>query len=570
MGNEQSTPGATSSSPDAASSAHASPLQAAADARDVAWSPCATAKNACPAPRVGAGAVLDDGTLVVIGGHSNEEEFGDVWALGAADETQWVKREPAGQAPRVRGGHSVVYDPNHGLVVFGGISHERGGYLADVQVLAPDLSAWLPVCATGELPCGRDKHSAVLAPGHRMLVFGGFGVQPPPEEEEDEDEDEDEHEDDEVKEGGKADVSEGKDDADEEPGHAEGGEGRGPSVDLGWFSDVYSLDLPTMRWTRLVVTGLAPPAPTSDDSGGVWGALAKKAAAAQPRTPAARAAHACAVLAPDLDGMEASSSGGATGMMMLLFGGRAATGRLNDLWVLEGLDTAPTWRQPEVSGAAPAPRSFHACTAVGAGCVAIYGGLDASGVHQNDLHLLHLPSTGPSAAAMPPASWAWVRVRQAGAMPSPRASPLLASRRMLTSSIITFGGSANPTEHGDATFFNDAYRLDLEPLLSALDSAQAAADAATASSAAQRDAPEVETEGIDPDATAALHTAKKPRVETHEEIETSEEDAAGSARKDGPPIAPEAVVATPMPAVPPVTFDFSKVPALDPRTGGLA
>ena len=66
MGNEQSTPGATSSSPDAASSAHASPLQAAADARDVAWSPCATAKNACPAPRVGAGAVLDDGTLVVM------------------------------------------------------------------------------------------------------------------------------------------------------------------------------------------------------------------------------------------------------------------------------------------------------------------------------------------------------------------------------------------------------------------------------------------------------------------------------------------------------------------------
>ena len=167
-----------------------------------------------------------------------------------------------------------------------------------MQVLAPDLSAWLPVCATGELPCGRDKHSAVLAPGHRMLVFGGFGVQPPPEEEEDEDEDEDEHEDDEVKEGGKADVSEGKDDADEEPGHAEGGEGRGPSVDLGWFSDVYSLDLPTMRWTRLVVTGLAPPAPTSDDSGGVWGALAKKAAAAQPRQHAARAAHACAVLAP--------------------------------------------------------------------------------------------------------------------------------------------------------------------------------------------------------------------------------------------------------------------------------
>ena len=78
--------------------------------------------------------------------------------------------------------------------------------------------------------------------------------------------------------------------------------------------------------------------------------------------------------------------------------------------------------------------------------------------------------------------------------------------------------------------------------------AQAAADG-DYPSAAQRDAPEVETKGIAPDATVALHTAKKPRVETHEEIETSEGDAAGSARKDGPPIAPEAVVATPVPAV---------------------
>ena len=162
-----------------------------------------------PSAEVRSGAVLDDGTLVVIGGHSNEEEFGDVWALGAADETQWVKREPAGQAPRVRGGHSVVYDPNHGLVVFGGISHERGGYLADVQVLAPDLVHGSP-CAQ-RVSCRADGTSTVvLAPGHRMLVFGGFGVQPPPEEEEDEDEDEDEHEDDEVKEGGKADVSRGR------------------------------------------------------------------------------------------------------------------------------------------------------------------------------------------------------------------------------------------------------------------------------------------------------------------------------------------------------------------------
>ena len=88
---------------------------------------------------------------MLVGGHNLEEEYSDVWSFGAG--ASWIKHEPEGRAPRARGGHTAVSAPAHGLVVFGGISHERGGYLADVNLLAPDLSAWVPVCATGELPC---------------------------------------------------------------------------------------------------------------------------------------------------------------------------------------------------------------------------------------------------------------------------------------------------------------------------------------------------------------------------------------------------------------------------------
>ena len=267
--------------------------------------------------------------------------------------------------------------------------------------------------------------------------------------------------------------------------------------------------------------------------------------------PAARAAHACAVLAPDLDGMEASSSG-CRRMMMLLFDGVQPPGASTTCGCSKNGHCADVAPARVMAPLRPELPRVH--------CRGRWLRRHLRWTRRLGCPSERSPSAAPAVdwpvSCCHAASLMGLGASQAGAMPSPRASPLLASRRMLTSSIITFGGSANPTEHGDATFFNDAYRLDLEPLLSALDSAQAEADAATASSAAQRDAPEVETEGIDPDATAALHTAKKPRVETHEEIETSEEDAAGSARKDGPPIAPEAVVAIPMPAVPPVTFDF--------------
>ena len=150
-----------------------------------------------PSPRVGAGGVLGN-DLIVVGGHAAGDELADVWSLSCNTLT-WKKLEPAGRPPRPRGGHTAVAVDELGVVVFGGLSHDKG-YLGDVALLggatAADL-AWTPVCATGELPQARDKHSAVVdAASRTMLVFGGFGVKPPDDEDDDDDDDDDDDGDD--------------------------------------------------------------------------------------------------------------------------------------------------------------------------------------------------------------------------------------------------------------------------------------------------------------------------------------------------------------------------------------
>ena len=72
-----------------------------------------------------------------------------------------------------------------------------------------------------------------------MLIFGGFGVLPKGDED-DEDEDEDE------------DGAEGEGEG-EEKESSEGGssEQRGPSVSMGWFDDLYTLDCSTWRWSKV-------------------------------------------------------------------------------------------------------------------------------------------------------------------------------------------------------------------------------------------------------------------------------------------------------------------------------
>ena len=297
-------------------------LQSALDTQEVLIAPISA--GAAPSPRETAGCAAKfanrQSGLVLFGGHGEQPEDNELWALGP--DQKWARVESdAGRKPGARSGHTAAWVSGVGLIVFGGLSHEKGRYLSDCHLLSDDGLKWTALSTTGvDLPCARDKHTAVVlasgataetgssnaaaAQGARMLVFGGFGVLP---KEEDEDEDEDE-----AAEDGQAD--------DGQPGDAEGEESRGPSVSMGWFDDVFALDCTDWRWAKITTDQ-----PTSE-------------------RPSARAAHTCCVLP------SAAEAGGC--QQMVLFGGRTVSGRSNDTWVLECEESSKgaSWSKPEVAG----------------------------------------------------------------------------------------------------------------------------------------------------------------------------------------------------------------------------
>ncbi|KAL1521410.1 hypothetical protein AB1Y20_021074 [Prymnesium parvum] len=418
MGNEQSTQATNRVE------AWSSQLQSALGTQEVVFENVEHATS--PTKRETAGAATPS-SLLLFGGHGELPEDNELWSLRSAPKAQWERVETgvAGglvRTPCARSGHSAVWADGVGLVVFGGLSHEKGRYLSDAHLLRQDEGrySWSPISASGvDLPCARDKHSAVVlqqrAEGELtspcMLVFGGFGVMPKEEESED--------------------------DSGEEEGEHKGGEepsDKGPSVEMGWFDDSYALDCESWRWSKV--------------------------ATSQSERPSPRAAHGCCSLPSD---------GGA--QRMVVIGGRTTTGRSNDTWVLEydGKGNG-VWQQPQIAGNPPCRRSFHSCTAIVTDAshpvVCVFGGLDASANHLNDLHLLCVPL------------WEWVPIVHSATAPSPRGSALLCRKPSSSSghSLLLFGGSAGWSDLGATDFFNDTYEVSLDGVLDAIDTALTAAE----------------------------------------------------------------------------------------------
>ena len=107
---------------------------------------------------------------MVFGGHGAQPEDDEVWAL--CQDAKWARLEPRsagpGRTPCARSGHTAAWVSGIGLVVFGGLSHEKGRYLSDCHLLQEDADkgfGWTALGVSGtELPCARDKHSAVELP----------------------------------------------------------------------------------------------------------------------------------------------------------------------------------------------------------------------------------------------------------------------------------------------------------------------------------------------------------------------------------------------------------------------
>ena len=127
-----------------------------------------------PSPRFGHSAVWDlvSRTMLILGGNSVSETYGEMWAYESARNrwTLWLSSD--GPGPRVY--HTAVWDPlRRAMLAFGG---ESGvDILAELRYFSFVSRAWWPL-TTGSGP--RSKHTAVWDAATRsMLVFGGWNGQ---------------------------------------------------------------------------------------------------------------------------------------------------------------------------------------------------------------------------------------------------------------------------------------------------------------------------------------------------------------------------------------------------------
>ena len=349
-----------------------------------------------PAGRENAVAVsLSDTELVLFGGGDSASgeavQYNDTWLLRLPHEgaASWECLSPAGEPPCARTGHAAacLHTPDGPVVVvIGGLS-ASDGFLNDVHVLSRRGESWAwsgPLAVSGPSPSPRDKLSAV-ALGGRLLVFGGFGPAP-----------------------------------EETPGQPAGGgaaaapTAEGEAVDADAEEEEEEDDgKASFEWCDSLHA-------LSRDARGSW---AWSLLAPSGTGPSARAAHgAAAVSAPS----EA----------MLVFGGRAAGGRVADAWLLDGSSLA--WRSVAGGAAAgPVARSFHAFTPLHPSAAVCAGGLDAEGKPQPGVCVLD---------ARDPAAAVWYSPASLdGDELQPRSA---AASAMLGSRLVLVGGSVGDDKHG--------------------------------------------------------------------------------------------------------------------------
>jgi hypothetical protein len=114
------------------------------NANDVSGQPSWTQlapHGTAPSARESSTAVYDSttNTLIVFGGDTGANAFGDLWLLSNANGTggtpAWTQLSPSNHGPSARSGQSAIYDQqNNRMTIYGGYS--GGQILSDVWILA--------------------------------------------------------------------------------------------------------------------------------------------------------------------------------------------------------------------------------------------------------------------------------------------------------------------------------------------------------------------------------------------------------------------------------------------------
>jgi cysteine-rich repeat protein len=121
-----------------------------------------------PAPRAGSATAFDAsrGMMVLFGGRSQTETFGDTWEW---NRTEWVKREPSAPRPAARSQAAMTYDPVRDRVLMYGGAGPSGDPLLDTWEW--DGETWRELTTT-EHPPPSDMMTFDTRRGLAVLVGG--------------------------------------------------------------------------------------------------------------------------------------------------------------------------------------------------------------------------------------------------------------------------------------------------------------------------------------------------------------------------------------------------------------
>lgn len=129
-----------------------------------------------PAKRWGHSGVVKDNRLLIYGGNGrnpkNVRHWQCFYELDLVD-WEWTKLEPNNRPPAIRDSHSALLFGND-VYIYGG-SDGISGKNDEFYRYDLNTNSWERIDAEGEIPPGREGHTACILQGKYMVIYGGWG-----------------------------------------------------------------------------------------------------------------------------------------------------------------------------------------------------------------------------------------------------------------------------------------------------------------------------------------------------------------------------------------------------------
>lgn len=371
-----------------------------------------------PPVREGHTAVYDskNNKMIIFGGTDcNGNYYNDLWILSNADGSTitpaWAQVTPIGTGPSARSQATAIYDSvNNVMTVFGGGTTNTTVF-GDVWTLSnanglTGTPTWTQLSPTGTAPAARVGHSATYdATNNRMTIYGG-------------------------------------------------GNNKGKVLNDGWILSHANGIGGTPAWTQMTFTAAGPNRkshnviydPVSDDMVIFGGDSSLPATFTDDHVLILTGANGLATSTWTQDGpaprYHTSAVYDSVTDQMVVFGGDAATGPLNDVWSSPGISAAGQtvtktpykWAQVFPTGTAPSARYGHSGAYDGvSNHMIVFGGGTSSTTCLNDYWLL---DDANSASGTP----SWVKMTASGTLPPARLNHTTIYDST-NNNLIVFGGS---------------------------------------------------------------------------------------------------------------------------------